>query len=912
MRRAILFFLLGVCVFGAAALGGFYAASQLAPERLRTEAEAQLSKQLGAPVRLGAVRVSLTEELPWILVEASELRAGPLPGDRSIAIERASARLDPFLLILRRLELRGLALSGIEVSLPEPVAATAPKAASEEDPLTRAVEAMTRVATQLRAKPCPVPPVEADRIALVLTSASAPRRVLELDRVAFSCARLSEEGAWEVAGRALLADGAAAPLALRLSVAEDAVDAALSLPSVPLAPLFAALGRPESLSGRAQADLSWRAEANAPHALRLALSGRDIAGELGTADDPARAIALRMRAPKLALALTASERELRASELAISDGALGVKGSLALALPLSEASALGATAQIERVSRDDLARIAAQLPRGARDAADRALDRIVSGEIAPLEVALKSSVAGVREMAAGDVLARSGELELKLGLANAELRIGESDRLREVAGAVSFDGDTLDVQAASARFRERRLPRLSVKLHGVSRVKALDDLACDRPAPVPRIGAVDDLRAWVESRRRPPYTPNWTTLDLDVDRLSHPLLFCTLEDVVAEITRGENHYEYAVESGAWAGFAIEGDAIYRKARGKDGEPLRDGGSISAELTLGEKRAPAAPAADPNVWATGRFAWNVSSLGRFLTKSYQGEFRAVGSRAELFRSRLQFSPRGELTGELALEMGGDGPIPWEVDAESKGFDLLDLWKVSQAPKTFMSGTLTGGAHLEGHLYLGENPLIDARGYASVHARKGEIHRDVPFLLAVAMTDEKVDPFGKRDRFPYQAIDLEGPIENGWMTSRTLTLEGKSERMAATGKTHLSEPYELESVIGMYTIPTIDSIVGAIPIFNVLLLGEDRSLAGFYFQVTGEWTKPVVTPLVGKTVASGPASVVLEGVPNFVFGSLRALGEILTPPAPKKPAATTAPAPQAAPTPESAGESAPSTS
>jgi hypothetical protein len=501
---------------------------------------------------------------------------------------------------------------------------------------------------------------------------------------------------------------------------------------------------------------------------------------------------------------------------------------------------------------------------------------------------------------------------VKLGLTNAELRIGESDRLREVAGAIAFDGDTLDVQAASARFRERRLPRLAVKLHGVSRLKSLDDIACDRPAPVPRIGAVDELRAWIESRRVPPYTPNWTTLDLDIDRLSHPLLFCTLEDVVAEITRGENHYEYAVESGAWAGFAIEGDAIYRKPRGKDGEPLRDGGSISAEVTLGEERPPAAPARDPNVWATGRFAWNVSSLGRFLTTSYQGEFRTVGSRVELFRSRLAFAPRGELTGEVALEMGGDGPIPWEVDAESKGFDLLDLWKVSQAPGTFMSGTLTGGAHLEGHLYLGENPLIDARGYASVHARKGEIHRGVPFLLAVAMTDEKVNPFGKRDRFPYDAIDLEGPIENGWMTSRTLTLEGKSERMAATGKTHLSEPYELESVIGMYTLPTIDEIVGAIPILNVLLLGEDRSLAGFYFQVTGEWTKPTVTPLVGKSVAAGPASVVLEGVPNFVFGSLRALGEILAPPPAAKPPDTPAPVPQVAPAPEASADGAPSAS
>jgi hypothetical protein len=167
----------------------------------------------------------------------------------------------------------------------------------------------------------------------------------------------------------------------------------------------------------------------------------------------------------------------------------------------------------------------------------------------------------------------------------------------------------------------------------------------------------------------------------------------------------------------------------------------------------------------------------------------------------------------------------------------------------------------------------------------------------------MSDEKINPFGKRDRFPYRSIDLEGPIENGWITSRTLTLEGKSERMAASGKTHLADPYELEAAIGMYPIPTIDDIVGAIPIVNVLLLGEDRALAGFYFTVTGEWTKPNVKPLLAKSVASGPASFVLEGVPNFVFGSLKAIAEVLAPPVPEKmeeapPAATAplAPAPE----------------
>jgi hypothetical protein len=324
--------------------------------------------------------------------------------------------------------------------------------------------------------------------------------------------------------------------------------------------------------------------------------------------------------------------------------------------------------------------------------------------------------------------------------------------------------------------------------------------------------------------------------------------------------------------------------------------------VTVNVTLGQPRPPAAPAADPTVWAEGRFAYDVTSLGRFLTKGYEGDFRARGAVAELTHTRLRLAPSGELEGDLTLDLGGDGPVPFSAAVQSHGLELLDVWKISQAPKTLMSGTLVGAAVVAGHLLLGQSPLADVTGYATLHARRGEIYRDVPFLLALAMSDEKINPFGKRDRFPYQSIDLEGPIDKGWMTSRTLTLEGKSERMAASGKTHLADPFELEAAIGMYPLPTLDSIVGAIPIVNVILLGEDRALAGFYFTVTGVWTHPKVEPLLAKSVASGPASLVLEGVPSFVFGSLKAIGEVLAPP-PKKeepppaPAAPTAPAPEA---------------
>ncbi len=896
LRRAIVVFLLAICVFGAAALGGFYAASRFAPERLRAEAEARLSVLLKAPVRLGAVRISLTEDLPWLHMEARGLRADPMPGGSSLAVELASASVDPFLLMLGRLELRGLQFAGVDLAIPEPGAEQTP--GNAEDPLTRVVAALSNGADQLRARPCPIPPLDAERLSLSFTSAAAPRRVLELDVLTFRCSRLAGDGNWEASGRGVLSADAAAPFELMLAVADDEVEAKLAVKATRAGALLAAFGQSPELAGEVFGELSWRSLPRAPHALRFELEGRGIAGTLAT-PDPKGSFALDLRAPKISLSLEASPHELRTTEFAVSDGALAVNGSLALGLPLGDASALRAELATRSIGRPELEHITAQLPNGMRPDLERALERIVSGQIRSLDVKLATSIAGVREIARGGLLARAGDLGVKLSLEEAELRIGEADALRDVTGTLEFSGDTLEVHAVGARFRSRRLPRLALKLTGLSHVRSLEDVRCERPPPVPPLAAIDDLRAWVESRRKPPYTPTWSALNLDIDRLSHPLLFCALQDVTAEIQRLDNGYDYTIESGSWATFGIEGNASYRKGRGKDGQPLRDSGSISAELALGERRAPVAPARDPAIWAEGRFALDVSSMGRFLTKSYDGAFRVVGARAELLNTKLRLVPTGELEGKLVMELGGDGPIPFTVDAQSRGLELLDVWTTSQVPKPIMSGLLVGGATVSGSLHLGKSPLEDVNGYASLHAREGEIYRNLPFLLALAMTDDKIDPFGKRDRFPYGAIDLEGPIENGWMTSRTLTLEGRSERMAASGKTHLAEPYELESVIGMYPIPTIDTIIEHIPIFNVLLLGEDHALAGFYFSVTGEWTKPKVQSLLSKSIASGPATLVLEGVPNFVFGSLKALGEILAPPAEEKKEAEAEPAAGAAP-------------
>ena len=70
-----------------------------------------------------------------------------------------------------------------------------------------------------------------------------------------------------------------------------------------------------------------------------------------------------------------------------------------------------------------------------------------------------------------------------------------------------------------------------------------------------------------------------------------------------------------------------------------------------------------------------------------------------------------------------------------------------------------------------------------------------------------------------------------------------------------------------------------MIGVVPLLNRLLLGPDDNLISTYFAVTGPWADPRAMIVPIKSIASGPGSFVLEGVPSFVRGSLVTLERLL---------------------------------
>lgn len=116
MRRALILVAAAVPLLAAAAWGGFWIATRLAPDQLRVALEARLGELLAVPVEIGEVRTALRY---GPVLEARDVRTAPGAGadGPALEVETLLARLDAGELLAGRLRVDWLALDGAVLRL---------------------------------------------------------------------------------------------------------------------------------------------------------------------------------------------------------------------------------------------------------------------------------------------------------------------------------------------------------------------------------------------------------------------------------------------------------------------------------------------------------------------------------------------------------------------------------------------------------------------------------------------------------------------------------------------------------------------------------------------------------------------------------------------------------------------------
>jgi hypothetical protein len=871
VRRALTIALLLLVVFAAAVLAGFYVAARLAPERVRLVAEQQLGRVLEGRVTLATLQIARAQTLPWLWLEARGARA-VLKDDVTILAGRVRARLDPLSLALGRLGLGDLHLDDVIVMFPPD-----PDGPSKRDRVDRIVHPIEMTGRFLRSHPCAIPDLAVQSLTLLVTRDGMLEALLERGEGEYRCEGLGREHARATLAADARHGAARMPAAFTLAVSRASAVAHVAFEGAPLAGVLGTLGIELPLAGTVRGTARLASGPNGAE-LEVSLTGRELRGEVpGPAGAPW--LALDLPSPRLAGRLTATAERLSLDRLELAQGKIELDGSGSVALPPVPSAKASLVLALDALDRADAPRVLAQLPEALRERAHALLERVEAGRFPTLRARLGGTLEQLGSGLERSLLEQPGTLRLEGALADATVRVGESDLAQNVDASLAFTGDRLSLDVARGEYHGGPLPGLALRLRGIQNLHSFEELDCRAPQPQPPLAGLPRLREWLSEERSDADERSalaWQHLELELDWVSHPLLLCGIEQVVAHLEPAAEGFSFEVPRAVWAGLPLTLEGGLTRA-GSAGEPaqVRVNGSLGPPFEAMSLDPPAAP------WLAGRFALAATRLGRWHVRGASGGVAANGARLDLPGTTLRLAPGGEIVGRVGIDLGLADALPFSSEAQLSSVDLMQLWQSADLERGALSGSLYGAAAISGQLRPGLNPLGDAKGLLALHARDGTVQRKIPIMLAIALASDRFNPFGSRDELPYEAIDAVARVEGGDLVFDSLQLHAQTLRMGANGKGDAVEPYQVEGVVGLFFFPGLDSLIESVPILNRVILGRNGNFVGAYFTITGPWGEPEASLIPIQSIATGPAGFITEGLPGFVLGGIRSIQSVILP-------------------------------
>jgi hypothetical protein len=876
-------------VFAAAFVGGWLVAGGLPREPLRREVEARLAKALGGPVAIGSFQVRIGLGLH---LQAQEVTAWPSADGPRLTVDRVAARLRPFAFLIGGPTFGSVRLDGLRLALardregaisPPPLARLAPSPsapAPAAEPWLAPVAALEALTHALLDGPRLADRIELHGAQVVFDDARVPGRArssLALDGLEARLRRFRVLGGAELFLRARLLAGGAERGTLEMLGSRargGGVELALAATSLDLATLAPYLPRREPaapLAGTLSGYVGYRGPAPGEAVLELDLLAADLRTVVPAFGD-AEPRPLALERVDLAGFLEVSPGSVRLREMRLENGSLSLEAGGRLARPLGANSAADLALALHELDVHELRDALAWLPEVRREQAARALTRIEAGRLARLEVRGAAPLRGWQAFLSGRTRLLPERFSLEADVADARLRVGDRDHLSELSGRLAWTGDRVEVKGARARLDDTALPVLDLVLDGVSNFLA-GDPERRRLAPGGRplrgFGALADVLAGDPDERDEPEAPLQTRIRLEVDAIDHPVLLWPIERLAADIALAPDGVHVEALHGSWAGVPVAGAASFTQRP----EP-------AARVSLvASPPLPATPVATGPGWGRGRFEVERLASRVWSHEHASGRFTALEARLDLADVVATLAPSGRIEGNASLDLGRHGTVPYRASFVVKDGDVPALAAQLGLDPEAATGRIDLAGSFEGSLTPGAPASQGLSGLLSGRARDGEIRRALPAVMAIALASRSLNPFSGREQIRYEHASSVLEFSDGDMHTESFTLDGPDLRVFASGDVALASPeHEVDAHVVLFLFRQLDGVIDKIPVLNLLLLGTNQNLLAAYFDLTGPWADPQATLVPLRSLATGPASLVLEGVPFLVRKSLEAIGAI----------------------------------
>lgn len=206
-----------------------------------------------------------------------------------------------------------------------------------------------------------------------------------------------------------------------------------------------------------------------------------------------------------------------------------------------------------------------------------------------------------------------------------------------------------------------------------------------------------------------------------------------------------------------------------------------------------------------------------------------------------------SGAGYCVAHVALDPRRDGPSLLKISGHAEEFDAAGVYQQLLRRKGLVSGALRADFYLEGE--VGKTFLSTANGGASFAVRDGVLHKfqalgKVFSLLNVSQLLTLRLPDMTTEGMPFELLSASLALRDGILSSEDLLIDSNAMNLSLVGSIDLPRD-ELDLLLGVKPLRTVDKIVTRIPIAGWLLTGEEKALITAHFQIRGRSQAPVVT-------------------------------------------------------------------
>ena len=107
-------------------------------------------------------------------------------------------------------------------------------------------------------------------------------------------------------------------------------------------------------------------------------------------------------------------------------------------------------------------------------------------------------------------------------------------------------------------------------------------------------------------------------------------------------------------------------------------------------------------------------------------------------------------------------------------------------------------------------------------------------------------------------PYNEIKGSISVRDGITSTQDLFIRGDALNISMVGKADMVRE-ELDFIIGVQPLQTVDKIVNRIPVVGWLLTGGDKAFLTAYFEAKGKWSDPQVKAIPVKSISKGVLNI-----------------------------------------------------